>query len=106
MVYLPILSLQGIEGKMFIPMAQTVLFALLGAFLLSLTYVPMMSSWVLRWNAREWSPSRRIMHRLQGWQQQILVKSLDRPRPVLVGILLLALGSFAALYHPGRGVHS
>jgi cobalt-zinc-cadmium resistance protein CzcA len=95
MVYLPILSLQGIEGKMFIPMAQTVLFALLGAFLLSLTYVPMMSSWVLRWNAREWGPSRRIMHRLQGWQQQILVKSLDRPRPVLVGILLLALGSFA-----------
>jgi cobalt-zinc-cadmium resistance protein CzcA len=95
MVYLPILSLQGIEGKMFIPMAQTVLFALLGAFILSLTYVPMMSSWVLRWNAREWEPSRRIMHRLQGWQQQILVKSLDRPRPVLVGILLLALGSFA-----------
>jgi cobalt-zinc-cadmium resistance protein CzcA len=43
-VYLPILSLQGIEGKMFKPMAQTVAFALLGAFLLSLTYIPMMSS--------------------------------------------------------------
>ncbi|MDO5615117.1 MAG: efflux RND transporter permease subunit, partial [Cruoricaptor ignavus] len=43
-VYLPILTLQGIEGKMFKPMAQTVIFALLGAFILSLTYVPMMSS--------------------------------------------------------------
>lgn len=43
-VYIPILTLQGIEGKMFKPMAQTVAFALLGAFLLSLTYVPMMSS--------------------------------------------------------------
>jgi cobalt-zinc-cadmium resistance protein CzcA len=43
-VYLPILALAGIEGKMFIPMAQTVGFAILGAFILSLTYVPMMSS--------------------------------------------------------------
>ena len=43
-VYLPILTLEGIEGKMFKPMAQTVIFALLGAFILSLTYIPMMSS--------------------------------------------------------------
>src|SRR3990167_9876816 len=43
-VYLPILALAGIEGKMFIPMAQTVAFAILGAFILSLTYVPMMSA--------------------------------------------------------------
>lgn len=43
-VYLPILSLQGIEGKMFRPMAETVGFAILGALLLSLTYIPMMSA--------------------------------------------------------------
>lgn len=43
-VYLPILALVGIEGKMFKPMAQTVTFALIGAFLLSLTYVPMVTS--------------------------------------------------------------
>jgi heavy metal efflux system protein len=43
-VYLPILALVGTEGKMFGPMAQTVGFAVLGAFLLSLTYVPMMSA--------------------------------------------------------------
>ncbi|MFN8357624.1 MAG: CusA/CzcA family heavy metal efflux RND transporter [Spirosomataceae bacterium] len=43
-VYLPILSLVGIEGKMFRPMALTVGFAILGAFVLSLTYVPMISS--------------------------------------------------------------
>ncbi|MXN93361.1 CusA/CzcA family heavy metal efflux RND transporter, partial [Flavobacterium sp. Sd200] len=46
-VYLPILALTGTEGKMFGPMAQTVSFAILGAFILSLTYVPMMSSLVL-----------------------------------------------------------
>jgi cobalt-zinc-cadmium resistance protein CzcA len=47
-VYLPILLLIGIEGKMFRPMAQTVSFAILGALILSLTYVPMMSSWILK----------------------------------------------------------
>ena len=46
-VYLPIFTLQGIEGKMFKPMAQTVAFALLGAFILSLTYIPMMSAYFL-----------------------------------------------------------
>ncbi len=48
MVYLPILSLSGVEGKMFKPMAQTVGFAILGALILSLTYIPMMSAWVLK----------------------------------------------------------
>ncbi len=43
-VYLPLLALVGTEGKMFRPMAQTVSFAILGAFLLSLTYVPMVSA--------------------------------------------------------------
>lgn len=43
-VYLPILALRGIEGKMFGPMAQTVGFAIVGALILSLTYVPMMSA--------------------------------------------------------------
>lgn len=47
-VYVPLLMLQGIEGKMFRPMALTVIFALLGAFLLSLTYVPVMSSLFLK----------------------------------------------------------
>jgi cobalt-zinc-cadmium resistance protein CzcA len=43
-VYLPILALVGVEGKMFRPMAETVAFAILGAFILSLTYVPMISA--------------------------------------------------------------
>ncbi|MCB0659347.1 MAG: efflux RND transporter permease subunit [Saprospiraceae bacterium] len=43
-VYLPLFTLEGIEGKMFTPMAQTVSFALIGAFILSLTYIPMVSA--------------------------------------------------------------
>lgn len=49
-VYLPLLALTGVEGKMFKPMAQTVSFAILGAFILSLTYVPMMSALFLSKN--------------------------------------------------------
>jgi cobalt-zinc-cadmium resistance protein CzcA len=52
-VYLPILALVGTEGKMFRPMAQTVVFAIIGAFILSLTYVPMLSALVL---------SKKIIH--------------------------------------------
>lgn len=47
MVYIPILALVGIEGKMFKPMAQTVMLAITGALILSLTYVPMMAALVL-----------------------------------------------------------
>lgn len=50
-VYIPILSLVGIEGKMFGPMAKTVSFAILGALILSLTYIPMMSALFLSKNA-------------------------------------------------------
>jgi cobalt-zinc-cadmium resistance protein CzcA len=52
-VYLPILSLTGIEGKMFKPMALTVVFALIGSLLLSLTYVPAMLTFVLRGKVSE-----------------------------------------------------
>lgn len=43
-VYIPIFALKGIEGKMFLPMAQTVSFAIIGALILSVTYVPLISS--------------------------------------------------------------
>lgn len=52
-VYLPILTLRGIEGKLFLPMAATVLFALSGAFVLSLTVVPVLTSYFVRPTLRE-----------------------------------------------------
>jgi cobalt-zinc-cadmium resistance protein CzcA len=65
-VYLPILVLEGIEGKMFLPMAQTVMFALLGAFLLSVTYIPMMSTIVLSKNLKhDLNLSDKVMIQLE-----------------------------------------
>lgn len=60
-VYLPILALVGIEGKMFKPMAQTVVFAIIGAFILSTTYVPMMASWLLKPGIRTWKVADTLM---------------------------------------------
>ncbi|MFQ5448286.1 MAG: efflux RND transporter permease subunit, partial [Saprospiraceae bacterium] len=66
-VYFPILSLAGIEGKMFKPMAMTVGFAIIGAILLCLTYVPMMSALLLRKGESEKKTiSDRIMGAIQG----------------------------------------
>lgn len=93
-VYLPILTLTGIEGKMFKPMAQTVSFALIGAFLLSLTYVPMMSSLVLSKSLKHddtWSD--RMIKKIQGVYQPFLQKCLQFPR-MLLGIVV-ALFAFS-----------
>jgi len=83
-VYLPILSLQGIEGKMFKPMAETVSFAILGAFILSLTYVPMMSSLVLSRKVNHKANfSDRMMNRLQKWYKPVLIKVLKIPKTIV-----------------------
>ncbi|MFK7770905.1 MAG: CusA/CzcA family heavy metal efflux RND transporter [Saprospiraceae bacterium] len=73
-VYLPILLLIGIEGKMFRPMAQTVSFAILGALILSLTYVPMMSSWCLK---KKISNETNIADRIIGFLYKIYRPVLD-----------------------------
>eukprot|EP01118_Nematostelium_gracile_P015564 TRINITY_DN6264_c0_g2_i1.p2 TRINITY_DN6264_c0_g2~~TRINITY_DN6264_c0_g2_i1.p2 ORF type:complete len:747 (-),score=165.92 TRINITY_DN6264_c0_g2_i1:2299-4539(-) len=91
-VYLPILSLTGIEGKMFKPMAQTVAFAILGAFILSLTYVPMISSLFLSKKiSHKPNLSDRVMERLENWYMRALNRAL-RIKRIMVGI---AFGLFA-----------
>ena len=94
-VYLPILSLSGIEGKMFKPMAQTVAFAVLGAAILSLTYVPMMSALFL---SKRLNPpttwTDRMMDRLGGSYRTWLNKAIGKPmRLVMAALLLLVVAS-------------
>lgn len=85
-VYLPILALSGIEGKMFRPMALTVAFAILGAFILSLTYVPMISALLLskKMSTKE-SFSDKFIARLQRIYEPALHWSLHHRWLVLVG---------------------
>jgi cobalt-zinc-cadmium resistance protein CzcA len=90
-VYLPIFTLQGIEGKMFKPMAQTVAFALLGAFILSLTYIPMMSAFFLSKKIKnKKNISDKIMQRIEKIYEKVLLKILRFPKLMIsfVGALL------------------
>ncbi|KQS34069.1 CusA/CzcA family heavy metal efflux RND transporter [Dyadobacter sp. Leaf189] len=89
-VYLPILSLSGIEGKMFKPMAQTVAFAILGAFILSITYVPMISAVFISRNiAREPNWSDRIMARLEAGYQKLLIRALGFKKALVIAAFAL-----------------
>ena len=100
-VYLPIFTLQGIEGKMFKPMAQTVAFALLGAFILSLTYIPMMSALFLSKKPKN-SPnfSDRLMAKIETAYQNTLLKILAIPKIVIgavVGLFIIAIVTLSFL---------
>lgn len=93
-VYLPILSLQGIEGKMFKPMALTVAFAITGAFILSLTYVPMMSALILSKKIKhKKNITDRVMEKLERLYQFLLVKTIRGTVWVFVGIGVLLAGA-------------
>lgn len=88
-VYLPIFTLQGIEGKMFKPMAQTVAFALFGAFILSLTYIPMMSALFLsKKTSHQKNISSRMMDFLEFHYEDLLSKVLAYKKLVLSLTLL------------------
>jgi len=100
-VYLPILALVGTEGKMFKPMAQTVSFAILGAFILSLTYVPMMSALFLSKKTRH---TRNISDRIIDFCYRIYRPLLNwalRMKALVLGLsfslFIIALLIFSTL---------
>ena len=74
MVYIPILALVGIEGKMFKPMAQTVMLAITGALILSLTYVPMMAALFL---SKKISIKKTIADRIIDFNQRLYTPVLN-----------------------------
>lgn len=101
-VYLPIFSLQGIEGKMFKPMAQTVSFALIGAFILSLTYIPMMSAAFLSLKTKHKSNlSDKMMASVESMYERLLSKVIRRKGLVITVSLTLFVISIFMLSRMG-----
>jgi len=92
-VYLPILSLTGIEGKMFKPMALTVVFALLGSLLLSLTYVPAAMTFLLRASRAE--TESVIIRYAKKWYRPVLATMMGNRRPAFVAAVALVMVSGA-----------
>lgn len=101
-VYLPLLALVGIEGKMFRPMAQTVAFAIAGAFILSLTYVPMVSALFLsRKPFTGPNFSDRIMQRIFKLYKPVLLFFLPHARKVILVSVLVFGGSLLVFFQLG-----
>lgn len=91
-VFIPLLALQGIEGKMFIPMALTFGFAVLGVVILCLTYIPMMCALFLKApKTAKMSLGDKIVRRVENFYRPILEWALSRRRMVVAsaGVLLL-----------------
>ncbi|MDX1903204.1 MAG: CusA/CzcA family heavy metal efflux RND transporter [Thermonemataceae bacterium] len=89
-VYIPILTLVGVEGKMFTPMAKTVGFAIFGALILSLTYIPMMCALFLSKNvSHKQTISDKMMNFLQSKYQPLLQKAIKFKYQIVGATVLL-----------------
>ena len=107
LVYLPILTLEGMEGRMFVPMALTVGCALLGSLLLALTLVPVLATWLLPRDSARGSKAtehRRepVMDRLAAWYEGMLRRAFGLPALVLGLSLVAFVGSLVLLSTLGR----
>ena len=100
-VFIPILSLSGIEGKMFKPMAMTFSFALVGAMIFCFTYVPVVSSLFLKPKEENHkSFSSRLIRKLNSWYVPIITWGLSNTKKVIygaLGLLVMALALFSTM---------
>ncbi len=77
-VYIPILTLQGVEGKMFKPMALTVIFALIGSLVLSFTLMPVLASYFLKKGAHD--KETFIIRKVKQYYLPLVRKTISRPK--------------------------
>lgn len=86
MVYLPLLTFSGVEGKMFEPMALTVIIALVAAFILSLTFVPAMIAIFVKGRVEE--KENRVIHAAKTCYEPLLGFSLQHPLKIVAGVVV------------------
>lgn len=94
-VFLPVFAFVGIEGKMFVPMAATFIFAILGAIILSFTFVPALASLLMKGSIEDNEPW--IMRKISALYAPVLSWSLSAKRAV-IGIAIVAIASGAVLF--------
>ncbi len=87
-VFLPLMTLQGLEGKLFIPVALTIVFALAGSLIISLTFVPMLASFLLK-EADHGEPW--LVRKAMRIYVPLLQRALDKERLVIISALVMLL---------------
>lgn len=98
-VFSPLLALEGLEGKLFTPVALTIVYAMVAALLFALTVVPLLSAMLLRPGGAATPVFVRL---LQTRYEASLRRVLDRPLPMVIGVLLLLGASVAVFTQTGR----
>lgn len=98
-VFLPLLTLQGLEGKLFIPVALTIVFALAASLLLSLTVVPMLASFLLK-QAGHQEPW--LVRKAMGIYTPMLQRALNKERVVIIGALVMLVITAAVYTQIGK----
>jgi cobalt-zinc-cadmium resistance protein CzcA len=98
-VFLPLLSLQGLEGKLFRPVTMTIVFALLGSLVLSLSLIPVVASWAI---GNEEHRDPWLSRKIAEIYKPLLRAALARPAPLLVGAGALLVLSVALLPFVGK----
>jgi cobalt-zinc-cadmium resistance protein CzcA len=100
LVYLPLLTFSGVEGKMFEPMALTVILALVSAFALSLTFVPALIAIAVTGRVKE--ADNVAVHRLKTWYAPLLRRTIDRPGGAIAAGVVLFLGALLLFFRLGQ----
>lgn len=98
-VFLPLLTLDGLEGKLFMPVALTVVFALVSSLLLSLFALPVLASWLLRGGH---SSQPKWVDKLQQGYRRLLEAALKRQKAVLAALLVILVLSAALFTQLGK----
>ncbi len=88
-VYLPILTLRGVEGKMFTPMALTVIFALVGSLVLSFTFIPVLASYFLRGDMRD--RETFIIKAVKKYYLPLVTRTIRKPKKTALAAGLMFL---------------
>ncbi|HEM46973.1 MAG TPA: efflux RND transporter permease subunit, partial [Alphaproteobacteria bacterium] len=99
LVFLPLLALEGLEGKLFIPVALTIVFALVTALTLSLTVLPVAASFLM---ARGGTGSPGFMRHLEGLYQRTLEKAFVRWRPIAAAVAVLLVATAGVYLRIGK----
>lgn len=99
MVFLPLLSLEGLEGRLFAPVALTIAFALTSALALALTVIPVLSAFILRAGG---SDEPWLVRRLSAIYEPVLARALERPLAVGAAVLAAFAITVAAAWSIGQ----
>lgn len=97
--FVPILTLQGLEGKMFRPLAQSIVYALLGTLVLSITIIPVMSSLVLKATPHSETFLTRFLNRIYA---PLLEFFVHNPKKVILGAFVFLIASLSLFPFVGK----